>query len=115
MGFRWDYGLMILWSETETQHTITGALNGSNEKKEKSCGCKHKYFSQIVANKDIRDNMGHSETVRGCKIPLNKLQANGRQSLQMRNSSLTGDTRAIVQIYLPTTARDSALDRADRE
>lgn len=49
------------------------------------------------------------------KTLLNKLQTSGRQSLQMRNSSLTGDTGAIVQIYLPTTARDSVLDQADRD
>lgn len=28
---------------------------------------------------------------------------------------LTGDPRAIVQIYRPTTARGSVLDHADRE
>lgn len=30
-------------------------------------------------------------------------------------SLLTGDTRAIVQIYLPTTVRGSVLHQTDRE
>lgn len=33
---------------------------------------------------------------------------------KQRNLLLTGDTRAIVQIYHPATARGSLLDQADR-
>lgn len=34
---------------------------------------------------------------------------------KLRIPLLTGEARAIVQIYRPTTARGSLLDQADRE